>query len=152
MPATGAFSGTPELYRASVEAHTEPIAHEVAVVIPRRRQSKGTDQQQLSRRGFEKVRAAYDFGNLHRGVVGDNRELIRGHIIATPHDEIAEVATGDVALRSEMRVVEADGFAIGNAKAPVHTGGRLIALSVANLFAAAAGIKRLVVAFVRRRG
>ena len=57
-------------------------------------------------------------------VVRDNRELIRRNVVTPPDNEVAEVASGNVSLRSEMLVNECDLLAIRDAKTPVHALGR----------------------------
>jgi hypothetical protein len=46
--------------------------------------SQRADQQQLPCCAFEQVCAADDFSDLHRGIVDNYGQLIRGDIIATP--------------------------------------------------------------------
>src|SRR5258708_449992 len=55
-------------------------------------------------------------------VVGYNSELVRRNVIPAPDDEVSEIPPGDVTLPPQMQVVKYNLFAIGNSKAPVHTG------------------------------
>jgi hypothetical protein len=105
-------------------------------------------KQKLSRRGFQQVRAADYFSDSHRMVVGDDRKLVRGHVISPPDDEIAEIPPGDVALRAEMLVGKRDPFTIRNAKTPIHACGRLKIVRVISR-PAIAGVDRLIISVVR---
>jgi hypothetical protein len=48
--------------------------------------------------------------------------LIGWHIIASPHDEVSEVAPGYKTLRTEVKVSVTDFFAVRDAEAPIKTG------------------------------
>jgi hypothetical protein len=93
-------------------------------------------EQDLAGGRFEEVGAAHDFCDGHRCVVGYAGELIAGDTntprtktcprgprfaVTAPDDEVAEVHAGDEALRAEIEVVELDGFAVGDAEAPIAT-------------------------------
>src|SRR5579864_59541 len=105
---------------AFCKAHTSFISHQIAMIKLRRLKAKRTIKQNLSRRGFQQVGAAHDFGDSHRMVVSNYRELISGNVISSPDDEVSEIAAGNVTLRSKMLVGKRDRLAIGNAKAPIH--------------------------------
>ncbi len=81
-------------------------------------------EQKLAGGGFEQVGSADDFGDAHSGIVDDAGELVGGHAVATPDEEVAEVVSGEELLRAEVLIVERDGFAVGNAEAPVNGGMR----------------------------
>jgi len=128
------------------------VAKKVAVVVRRSRESEGTNQQQLAGRGLQQIGSTDDFRNLHGGIIRDDCELVGGHIVATPDDEVPEVLSYIVGLRSEVQVVEANGLAVGDTESPVHAFRFCIVRGLADSVAAAAGVKRLVVAFVGGRG
>ena len=65
-------------------------------------------QEDLSRRGGEKIGAANDVGDPLRGIVDNDGELIREEAIASPDDEIADVLVEPLALRSINAVGETD--------------------------------------------
>ena len=104
------------------EAGAAFIQHQGAVKESRRGQTERAVEQELAGGGNEQVGTAHDFGDLHRGVIGDAGELVGGHVVVTPDNEIAEVASGDELLRAKIAVGEGDGFAIGNAEAPAELG------------------------------
>ena len=82
------------------------ISHEGTMVEGGRGQGKRTEEQELAGGGEQEVRAANDFGDLHGGIVHDDGELIRGNVVMTPDDEIAEVFAGDELLGAEISVGE----------------------------------------------
>ena len=47
-------------------------------------------KRDLARRGIEKIRAAHDLRHALRGVVDDDRELVRERPIGALHDEVAD--------------------------------------------------------------
>src|SRR5271167_2955858 len=57
-----------------------------------------------------------------------------------------------VMLRPEAEIVECDVLAVGDTKPPVHAGRRFMSRSLVQLLAAAAGIERLIVGFIRGGG
>ena len=77
-------------------------------------QSERAVEKDLPRGGQQQVRAAHDFGDLHGGIVHDDRELICGNVVLPPDDKIAKVFSGDELLRAEMAVGERNSFAIRN--------------------------------------
>lgn len=106
------------------EAFTIGTGDQRAVIPGRRFQFQGAIQQNLPRRGLEEIGAADDFSDPHGGVIDDAGELVGRHTVAPPDEEIAEVAARNELLRTEMVIVNGDDFAVGNAEAPVETGGR----------------------------
>ena len=89
-------------------------------VIPGRlRQPQRATNQDLACRRSKQVGAADHFGDRHRGIVDGDGELIGGHSIFTPDEEVAEVFSGNEALWPEMAVVELDCFSVLDAEAPV---------------------------------
>ncbi len=89
-------------------------------VIPGRlRQRKRATNQDLACRRLKQVGAADHFGDRHRGIVDGDGELVGGHSIFTPDEEVAEVFSGNEALRTEVFVMKFDDLAVGDAEAPV---------------------------------
>src|SRR5206468_9103728 len=100
--------------------------------------------------GFEQISSTDDFCDAHGGIVHHDRELIGGHVIAAPDDEVTEIASGEHALRAKAQVGKDDFFTIRNSKAPVDAGrafevGRS---SATNWGTAAAGVKRFIIRVV----
>jgi hypothetical protein len=124
------------------EALAVIIGHQGTVIVERLRQAESAKKKHLSSGGAKKVRSPNDLRYVHRGVVDDNGELVGRHVISTPDHEITEVAAGDKFLGTELQVVESDALTIGNAEAPVQSGG---IVCIARFLAAAAGIDGLVV-------
>ena len=133
------------------EASAGGVGHQVAVIKRGRGEAERAIEEQLAGSGGEEVRAAHDFGDAHGGVIHNDGELIGGDVIVTPDDEIAEMFAGDKLLRAELGVGEGDGFAIGNAEAPVE-GGIWNAECRISRGAAGAGVDEFVISFVRRGG
>lgn len=103
------------------QTHSLPIAYQFAVIIPWDRQAQRSIQQNLASSGFQQIGATNDFGNLHRGIVNYDRQLVRRDIIFSPDDEVAEIFAGHHSLRAQMQIFKIDFFAIGYAKTPVHS-------------------------------
>jgi len=78
------------------EAFAAVVEHQRAVVKRRGGMTQGTEQQQLTEGGFHEVGAAHDLGDAHGGVVDDSGELVAGHIILPPDEEVAEIAAMSV--------------------------------------------------------
>ena len=57
--------------------------------------------------------------NGHAGIVHGAGELIAGKVVLPPHQEVAEVASGDGRLRTIAAVIEGDGLTVRHAQAPV---------------------------------
>ena len=74
---------------------------------------------------MDEVGAAHDFGYRVFAVVHGAGELVAGDVVATPDEEVAEVAAGDGGLGAEEGVGEGDGFVVGHAEAPVVIGGEV---------------------------
>ena len=90
------------------------IQHQRAMKESRRLEPKRTMEQDLSSGGFEQIRSADNFRDLHGSIVNNTGELIRRHIVVPPDDEIAKILSGNKRLRPEMTVAEGNGFAVGN--------------------------------------
>ncbi len=88
------------------------------------------------------VRAAHDFGDLHRGVIDRAGELVAGQVVLSPDEEVAEIAPATCAPAAQRAVGEGYRLAVGHAKAPVHAGARAVGRSSA----AGAGIKWFLLA------
>src|SRR5437867_3525366 len=54
-------------------------------------QSQRPIEQELAGGGLEQVFASHDLRDLHRGVVHNNRKLIRGKLIMAPHHKVSEI-------------------------------------------------------------
>ena len=106
------------------QAYPVFIAHQIAVIKLRWPQAEGTIQKYLPCRRLQEIGAADNFRDPHLGIVDHDSELICGNIIATPDDEVAEVAPRNETLWTQMRVGKADFFAVGHAESPVCTCGR----------------------------
>ena len=57
------------------------------------KQAESTIEQQLAKGRDKQIFTAHDFADLHCGVIHRCRELIGWYIVASPNDEIAEIAT-----------------------------------------------------------
>lgn len=131
------------------EADSGVVGHQGAMVKGGRGEGKRVVKQKLAGGGEKQVRATDDFGNPHSAVVHKNGELIGGNIVVTPDDEVAEIFSGDEALRAEMAIVESDWLVVRNSKSPRE----FLVLEVGEFFVAAgAGINRLVIGGVRCAG
>jgi len=78
------------------------------VQVRRRRAAERALQVDLARRRREQVGAAHDVGDLLRGVVDDDGELVGGQPVGSPHDEVADLAREVLPLRSLQPVDERD--------------------------------------------
>ena len=63
-------------------------------------------------------------------VVGDHREFVGGHVVASPDDEIAKVDTGRPAHEAMNCIVKLDRAAVGHAETPGHVAGSRRAFTV----------------------
>src|SRR6185437_1907504 len=91
----------------------------------------------------------------HGGIVRHAGELVGGHSIAPPDKEVAKIDSSGEMLRAKVLVMKLDDFAIGNAEAPVCSGGRLRNVSLMwrrGERSASAGIIWFVVRVLVRRG
>src|SRR5271165_2448379 len=88
------------------ETNSRGIAQQFAMEVSRDWQAERANQQQLPRGGFEQIGPANYLGDLHGGIVHDDRELIGGNVIATPDNEVAEVVSHNVGLRTEALIVK----------------------------------------------
>ena len=102
------------------EALAAVVEHERGVVVGGGDVAEGADEEELPKGGADEIGAADDFGDAELGVVDGAGELVTGGVVFAPDEEVAEVATGDGALRAEVGVMERNGFAVGDAEAPVH--------------------------------
>src|SRR4051812_8616365 len=100
------------------------IGDERAVIPRGRGEREGAVEQELAGGGADEVGSANNFGDMHGGVIDDHGELVGGNIVSSPDEEVAEIASGDETLRTEVLVVEAYYFAIRHAESPVHSCGR----------------------------
>lgn len=102
------------------EALAAVVEHERGVVVGGGDVAEGADEEELPKRGADEIGSADDFGDAELGIVDGAGELVTGGVVFAPDQEVAEVAAGDGALRAEAGVVEGNGFAVGDAEAPVH--------------------------------
>lgn len=77
-------------------------------------------EEDLAGGGTEEIGPAHHFGDLHGVVIDHDGELVGRGIILAPDHEVTEVFSGDELLCSLASVLERDGFAVGNAEAPVY--------------------------------
>jgi hypothetical protein len=92
------------------------------VVVRGLRIFEGSLEKDLAGGGTEQVCSSNYFRDPHGGIIHSDSHLISGNIVASPNDEVAEIASGNKFLGSEMKIVKPDGFAIRNMEAPVHSG------------------------------
>ena len=102
------------------EALSGLVAHQLAVEILERSVSEGALQEDLARSGAQQVFASDDFSYPHLLVINDNRELICGHVITTPHDKISEITARDELLWTKPPINERDRLVIGHAEPPIQ--------------------------------
>src|SRR5687767_13838085 len=127
------------------EAHTRCVGHQFAVVKARRGQAKRAVEEQLASGRDKQISAAHYFGDAHRGIVHHDGELIARKIIMPPHHEIAEVLSGDKALRPARMDNERYWFVVGNLEPPTRARAGL-----RRSVPASAGIDRFIVCRVGR--
>lgn len=101
------------------EAHAGGVEHQRGVKKLRRRHAEGAENEQLAKGAFHEVGPADDFGDPEIGVVHGAGELVAGHAVFAPDEKVAEVAAGGSGLGTEGVVVKREGFAVGDAEAPV---------------------------------
>src|SRR2546426_711836 len=93
------------------EANAGVVRHQGAMKKRRRWGLKRAIEQELARGGFEQIRAAHHFRDVHRSIVHDHGKLIGGNVIVPPDHEVAKIFPGDKLLRAEVAIVEGYGFA-----------------------------------------
>ncbi len=108
------------------ESATFGVAHERAMETGGRNGSKGAVEQDLAGGGGEEVGAADDFGDAHGDVVHDHGEFVGGDVVSVPDEEVAEVAASGFFDAAEVSILESDRFTVGDAEAPVHSGGERV--------------------------
>jgi len=101
------------------EALAGVVGDERTMVVSRGGDAEGAEKEQLAEGGCDEIRAADDFGDMEIGVVDGAGELIAGDVVFAPDEEIAEIATGDGALGTEVGVDEDELLVVGNAETPV---------------------------------
>ena len=97
------------------------VEHQWAVAKPGWLESQRAVKKDLTGGGKQQIAAANHFRDAHRGVVHDDGELICGHVVVSPDDEVAEVLAGDETLFAAVFIAEGNGFAIGHAETPGET-------------------------------
>src|SRR5579859_6573985 len=121
------------------------IQHQIAVVPGRGGEPERTGQQNLPGSRLQEVGAPDHLCDLHRRVIDHNRKLIGGKIITPPHKKIAKVLTANKSLGTEVRVLELDQLALGNAKTPVCAGRLPRCDSLSGSWTAGSGIESFIV-------
>src|SRR5437667_9844817 len=95
------------------------------MVKRRWRQSQRAIEQKLPGGGAEQVGAADYFGDSHRIVIHDDRQLISGRVIIPPDDKISKILSGNESLSALPSVLDADRLAVRHPEAPVDLALRL---------------------------
>ena len=119
------------------------------MIVSGNRKPERANQQQLPRSRLQQIGAAHDLRDLHGSVVDDDRQLICGNIVAPPDHEVAEIFARNVSLRPDARSSNAIASPSGTRNRQFTPAGPSWR-GLADPFAAAARIHRLIVAFVRR--
>ena len=102
------------------QTHAVIIAQQRTMVILRHCVAECANEQNLAEGRFDEVGATHDFGDAELGVIDRAGELITGHAVFAPHEEVSKITTGHGRLCSKMIIVEGECFAIGHAEAPVR--------------------------------
>lgn len=76
------------------EPGSEFISDEITMIEMGLRVSEGTSEQNLPRRGFQKICTTNDLANLHLGIIDHYRKLICRNIISPKNNEVSEVFSG----------------------------------------------------------
>src|SRR5262245_16622023 len=79
----------------------------------RRSQAELFVEEELPRRGRDKIVAAHNLRYALGGIVHHDRKLIGGRPRGFPHDKVAANFTKTERLRSEKAVIPGDGFTTG---------------------------------------
>src|SRR6476661_2461872 len=86
------------------------IRQQRAMIKLRRGESERAIEQQLPRGAPQQIHSTNYFRDSHGRVIHYYRQLIRGHLIASPHHEVTEVFSRDERLWAEPPVVERNDF------------------------------------------
>lgn len=119
----GLFAALPKGFQAQGivafgQALPGGISHQSAVIKIWRSQVQSPVKEQLAHGGFQQISAAHYFSDLQRRVIYHTGELIRGHIVRSPDDKVAEIFASHEGLQAEVGVGKGDSFVVRNAKAP----------------------------------
>ena len=128
------------------------VAQQITVVPGGRFVAERSLQQDLARCGAQQIGATNNFGDLHGGVVNHDCELIGGHIVTAPDEEVSKIAASRKALIAKVEIGERDLIAIRDIKAPIHAGGSFVLLRFRHAMAAPAGVDGLIVGIVGSTG
>lgn len=101
------------------ETDSGGIEHERGVVELRSGDAEGAEKEELAKGALYEIGSADDFSDLEIGVVDGAGELVTGDAVFAPDEKVAEVAAGGGGLGAEGGVLEREGFAAGDAEAPV---------------------------------
>ncbi len=123
------------------------VADQITVIEVRDCPSKSAIQEKLTCRGLQQVSSAHNLRNSNRVIVRHDCQLVCGNIVSAPNHEIAEVATCDESLFSEMQIEKRDLLAFRNTKPPIHSGG-LVMVSIS--CATRSRINRLIIEMIGR--
>jgi hypothetical protein len=97
------------------------ISHQIAVIELRNREPERAAEKYLPCSRLEQICSTHNFRDTHGSIVHNDGELVSRHVIAPPHDKVAEVTPGNQALRPKVQIAEANLFSIGNAKPPMKS-------------------------------
>jgi hypothetical protein len=110
------------------------------VVESRRRPAERAEQQQLPKRTPHQVGAADDFRDAQLSVVDHGGELIAGHIVFSPDEEIAEIPPRHRVLRAQVPVgpaittLQGESFTVDSTLAITDRRGRRAAITATDVF------------------
>lgn len=90
------------------------------MIIVRDLEPQRSKQKNLPRRRFQQIGPAHNFGDPHRGIVNNNRQLIGGNVIASPNNEVAKVLPGNQPLLAKMQIRKENFFTVWNPKPPIR--------------------------------
>ena len=102
------------------EPDTSCIGQKRTVKKRRCGELQGGIEEELAKRGGDQIRAAHHLGDLHSGVIHRARELIARQVVFSPNEEVSEIDAGNLLLRTEAAVREADCLPVRNAKTPAY--------------------------------
>ena len=77
------------------------VEHQRGVIECRGCPAEGAVKEELSESGEKQIGTPDDFGDFHRGIIRNHRQLVGGYVVASPHDKVAKVDARHGALRSQ---------------------------------------------------
>lgn len=132
------------------QPNTLLVLHQRAMEVFRFRILECANQQQLPRRALQQVGAPNDFGDSHRLIVGYNRKLVGGNVIATPDQKIRKIFSGNELLYPQAAILKRDALDIRHTESPANPGRNIPLPGFGDSCAAGSGIMDLVIFFMRR--